>query len=71
MQDDDAIMETAGFDAFEFQLANGNNVKVVFAKFWTRLTELARFRRREAGPVPCNKSLFQRGRTFQSDGGPL
>lgn len=34
---EDFPLETAGFDAIEFQLANGNNVKVVFAKFWERL----------------------------------
>ena len=34
---EDFPLETAGFDACEFQLANGNNVKVVFAKFWERI----------------------------------
>ena len=34
---EDLPLETAGFEAFEFQLANGNNVKVVFAKFWERI----------------------------------
>ncbi len=33
----DYPLETAGFDASEFRLANGNDVKVVFAKFWERL----------------------------------
>lgn len=32
------LLETAGFDAFEFQLVNGHDVKVVFAGFWERLT---------------------------------
>jgi hypothetical protein len=35
---EDFPLETAGFDAFEFQLANGHDVKVVFARFWERLT---------------------------------
>ena len=30
-------LETAGFEPCEFQLANGNNVKVVFARFWERI----------------------------------
>ncbi len=30
-------LETAGLEPCEFQLANGNNVKVVFAKFWERI----------------------------------
>jgi len=41
MKDDDLI-ETAGIDPFEFQLANGNNVKIVFARFWERLTDMDR-----------------------------
>lgn len=39
MQDDYAFIETAGFDPFEFQLANGNNVKIVFARFWEKLSD--------------------------------
>lgn len=34
---EDFPLETAGFEPCEFQLANGNNVKVVFAKFWERI----------------------------------
>jgi hypothetical protein len=34
---EDFPLETAGFESYEFQLANGNNVKVVFAKFWERI----------------------------------
>ena len=33
----DFALENAGFDPCEFQLANGNNVKIVFAKFWERI----------------------------------
>ena len=33
----DYPLETAGFDACEFRLANGNDVKVVFARFWERI----------------------------------
>jgi hypothetical protein len=35
---EDFPLETAGFDPFEFQLANGNDVRLVFARFWERLT---------------------------------
>lgn len=34
---EDFPLENAGFDACEFQLANGNDVKVVFARFWERI----------------------------------
>jgi hypothetical protein len=34
---DDFPLETAGFDPCEFQLVNGNDVKVVFARFWERI----------------------------------
>ena len=34
MQDEDILIENAGFEPFEFQLANGNNVKIFFAQFW-------------------------------------
>jgi len=34
---EDYPLETAGFDPFEFELVNGHNVKIVFAKFWERI----------------------------------
>jgi hypothetical protein len=36
---EDYPLETAGFDPFEFQLANGNSVKIVFSNFWERLAD--------------------------------
>ena len=41
MEDEDFI-ETAGFEPFDFELANGNNVKIVFASFWEKLTDTER-----------------------------
>jgi hypothetical protein len=35
---DDVPVETSGFDPFDFQLANGNDVRVVFARFWDKLS---------------------------------
>jgi hypothetical protein len=32
--DDDSFIEYVETDPFEFELANGNNVKIVFAQFW-------------------------------------
>jgi hypothetical protein len=34
---EDYPLETAGLDPFEFQLANGHNVKIVYARFWERI----------------------------------
>jgi hypothetical protein len=34
---EDVPLETAGFDPVEFQLANGNDVRIVFARFWERI----------------------------------
>lgn len=40
---DETLIDNAGFEPFEFELANGNRVRIAFAKFWERLTDLARF----------------------------
>ena len=34
---EDCPLNTWGFEPFEFQLANGNSVRVVFAQFWERI----------------------------------
>lgn len=36
---DEYFIENTGFDPFEFQLANGNDVKIVFANFWEEYTD--------------------------------
>lgn len=58
---DDAFIDNAGFDPVEFELANGNRVKIAFAKFWERLTDLAR----RAGEQP---GQFYAIRVYSSEG---
>lgn len=36
---DEYFIENAGFEPFEFELANGNRVKIVFAHFWEEYTD--------------------------------
>jgi hypothetical protein len=47
MKDDenDTIADTAGYDPFEFELANGNNVRIVFGKFWFDVIDTRRGKR--------------------------
>jgi hypothetical protein len=52
---EDVPVETAGFDPFEFELCNGNKVKVVFAKFWERLT----YQDRREGARPSQYSAIK------------
>jgi len=62
---EDYPLETAGFDPFEFQLANGHDVKIVFAKFWARIRyqdwqEGARPARYRAIKIYCTEDTLPR-----------
>jgi hypothetical protein len=46
---DETFIDNSGIEPFEFELPNGNRVRIVFARFWERLTDLARFGREK----PC------------------
>ena len=58
---DDTFIDNAGFDPVEFELANGNRVKIDFAKFWERLTDLAQ----RAGELP---GQFYAIRVYSNEG---
>jgi hypothetical protein len=58
---DDDFIDNVGFDPVEFELANGNRVKIDFAKFWERLTDLAQ----RAGELP---GQFYAIRVYSNEG---
>jgi hypothetical protein len=70
MEDD--LVDNAGFDPVEFELANGNKVRIAFGKFWERLTDLARFAGDKPGQfyairIYSNEGVLSNQMTVQSE----